>query len=437
VCVFVSAFMSGRARLFPSQTDKEQLQTGFEHLETVREQKFSPKETEVSFSPWCMPRTRISHDLGPLPRGAALRAAHHKPNSLLQILRSLAIKHQREQPRVFYSLREVANRFRVRISTVAKIYHDMEQEGLLSRVRGSKTVLNSLRNNRRLSVRGFVGLPALISNFITIQDYRRFFISIRRELWLRGFATTMFFFRPDEAADGRLSDELKSYEVDTVIWLHPGRTARETLLRLSDMGIRVIVISQVGTPSMPCRYYVWKERAIESLLKDWKDRNSIRKITVVDSKDYRSPVTEEVLRVILQNLGIGAVARTFHDEDSSAFLRELRRAETGGIIFPSSGLASMFAFRSPDQLADLLTSQRVAFVDGEIDIPFAKVPDVPVDLVTVNWQAVAESIVNDLITREAYDRNRHTTFDAGVRLRVPLSSFCEEIRPARSIGAPV
>src|ERR1700751_2262130 len=129
-----------------------------------------------------MPCTRISHDLGPLPRGPALRAAHLKPNSLLQILRSLAINHQREQPRVFYSLREVASRFRVPISTVATIYHDMEQEGLLSRVRSSKTVLNSLRNNRRLSVRGFVGLPALISNFITIQDYRTFFISIRREL---------------------------------------------------------------------------------------------------------------------------------------------------------------------------------------------------------------------------------------------------------------
>ncbi len=50
----------------------------------------------------------------------------------------------------------------------------------------------------------------------------------------------MFFFRPNEAADGTLSDQLRNYEVDTVIWLHPGRTAMETLLRLSDMAIRVI-----------------------------------------------------------------------------------------------------------------------------------------------------------------------------------------------------
>jgi hypothetical protein len=302
-------------------------------------------------------------------------------------------------------------------------------------VRGSKTLLNGLRKNRQLSVRGFVGLPALMSHFIAIQDYRTFLICMRRELWLRGFATTMFFFKHDEAANGTLNDQLKSYDVDTVIWFQPGRSTRETLLRLSDMGIRVISISQVGTPSLPSRYHVWKEAAIEPLLKDWKARASVRKITVVDSKDYRSAVTEEVLRVVLQNLEIEAVIQTFQGEDSSVFLRDFLCIKTDGIIFPASGLASMLAFRSPDQLADLLRSHRVALVDGPIDMPFAKIPDVAVDLVTVNWRVVAESIVNDLITREAFDRNRYTTFEAEAQLRVPLSGFCDEIRPSRSIAA--
>jgi hypothetical protein len=201
------------------------------------------------------------------------------------------------------------------------------------------------------------------------------------------------------------------------------------------MGIRVIAISEVGTPRMPSRYFVWKEQAIEALLKDWRDRNLTGRITVVNSRSYRSPVTEEVVRVILQNLGIEPVIRTFQDEDSSVFLRDLCRCKTSGIIFPASGLVSMFAFRSPDQMADLIRAQRVAFVDGPTDIPFAEIPDGAVDLVMVNWQAVTESIVNDLITGEAYDRNHHTTFEAEARLRVPLSSVCEDIRPSRSIGA--
>lgn len=383
-----------------------------------------------------MPRTKISRDLGPLPRGPALRVAHRNADSLLQILRSLAIKNQREQPRVFYSLREVAKQFRVPVSSVAKIYRDLEREGLLSRVRGSKTLLQGRRYSRRLSIRGFVGLPALISNFITIPEYRTFFTCIRHELWLRGFATTLVFFRPDEVTNGNLSDQLKNYDVDTVIWLYPGRTARDTLLRLSDLGIRVILLSQIGTPSMPSRYYIWKERAIETLLRDWKDRSAVGKVTIIDSKDYRSPVTEELLRIILQNLRIEPVLRTFQDQDSSLFLQDLCRIKTSGIIFPTCGLASMFAFRSPAQIADLLKAQRVALVDGPIDVPFAKVPEALLDLVTVNWRPIAESIVNDLITREGFEHNRHTTFDAEAHLRVPLTSFCDEIRPARGIFAP-
>jgi hypothetical protein len=384
-----------------------------------------------------MPQSRISPDLGPLPRAVVLKDAQPRTENLRQLLRSLAIKNQREQPRVFYSLREVANQLKVPVSIVAKIYREMEQEGLLTRVRGSKTVLNGLRNSRRLSVRGLVGLPALISHFITIQEYRTFFIWMRRELWLRGFATTTFFLRPDEEADRTLSDQSKSYEVDMIIWLQPGRSSFETLQRLSDMGIRVIAISQVGTPSIPSRYFVWREGAIETLLKDWKNRNSVRKITVVDSQEYRSVVTEEVLRVMLQNLKIESDTRTFHSGDASTFLRDLSCGKTDGIIFPSAGLASMFAFRTPDELTDLLRAHRTALVDGPIDMPFSRIPNVSVDLVTVNWQAVAEAVVNDLITSEAFERNRYTTFQADLRFRVPLSSFCDEMRPSRGIAASV
>lgn len=378
-----------------------------------------------------MPRTKVSRDLGPLRGGAALKNAYGRSSSLPQALRSLALKNQRERPRVFYSLREVAKQFKVSVSTVAKIYRDMEHEGLLSRVRGSKTILNGLRYNRR-RVRGFIGLPAVLSSFLTNQDYRRFFISIQRELWLRGFATTLVFFRPDEAVDGTLSDQLRSYEVDAVIFFLPGRTDKESMLRLSDMGIRVVGISSIGTPGLPARYYVWRERAIETLLRDWKGSDSAHKITVVDSKGYRSPVTEEILRIILQNLGIEPVIRTFDGSAAQLFLRDLCRTKTRGIIFPSSALASTFSFQNPDGVADLLRVQRVAFIDGPIDIPFAEMPDVLVDLVIFEWQFIAEAIVNDLVTLEAFDNNRHTTFEAQAQLRVPLRSFADTIRPLRT-----
>ena len=380
-----------------------------------------------------MPRNKVSRDLGPLPRCSA-PLAQGKTDSLLQILKSLALKNQREQPRVFYSLREVAKQFKVPVSTIARIYGDLENEGLLSRVRGSKTILNGLRYNRR-RVRAFIGLPAVLSNFITLPEYRRFFICIRRELWLRGFASTMVFFRPEEAADGTLSDQLKSYEVDTVIWLQPGRSARESMLRLSDMGVRVIVISEVGTPGISSRYYVWKASGVEALVRTWKGSNPVCRVTIVNGKDYRSPVIEEVLHVLVDELGIEAVVKTFRSQSVHAFLRDLRRPRTDGIIFSCTALASMFSFQCPLTIVDLLRSARVAFIDGWVDLPFAKIPDVLVDLVTFDWQAIAESIVNDVVTLDAFDWTRPTTFQSHVELRVPLSNFSEPILPLRGTGS--
>jgi DNA-binding transcriptional regulator YhcF (GntR family) len=382
-----------------------------------------------------MPRSKIFRDLEPLPRRSSIGHSDDRLHRLRQLLKSLALKNQREQPRVFYSLREVAQQFHVPVSTVSKIYQDMEQEGFLSRVRGSKTILRGLRYDRQISAQAFVALPALLSNFITIQNYRMFFICVQRELWERGFATTTVFFRPDEAVTAELADRVKALGADTVLWLHPGRTAKGSVTRLTELGIRVVLISGVGTPGSPSRYYVWRERALETLLRDWKERNAVRKITVVDSKDYRSPVTEEILRVMLDNSGFDVAVRTFRNETPADFLRELCGIRTDGIIVPSGGLASVLSFQCPNGVAELLRKHRVAFVDGPIDMPFVEIPDLLVDVITFDWPAISETIVNDLISREAFDAGRHTTFEAEAFLRTPVGNFAETIRPVRSSGS--
>jgi hypothetical protein len=50
-----------------------------------------------------------------------------------------------------------------------------------------------------------------------------------------------------------------------------------------------------------------------------------------------------------------------------------------------------------------------------------------VDLVTVDWQMVAERIVDDLISQDAFQEPGPTFFDAEAKLRVPLSDFAQSI----------
>src|SRR3954471_12654590 len=190
-----------------------------------------------------MARKKVTRALAPLPSGRGLQKAHHKTETLTEILRSVAVKNQQEQPRVFYSVRDVATHFRVPVSTVSRGYRQLEQEGLLSRVRGSKTLLHGLKFDRQLKVRAFVGFPASLSAFVTLQDYRTFFIKIRRELRLRGFAAATAFYQPGEGKSGALSKRFKAYEVDTVIWFQPGKEAAATALHLADVGIRLLGVA--------------------------------------------------------------------------------------------------------------------------------------------------------------------------------------------------
>ena len=374
-----------------------------------------------------MARKKVTRALAPLPSRRALEKAHHKTETLIHILRDVAVKNQQEQPRAFHSVRDVATHFRVPVSTVSRAYRHLEQEGLLTRVRGSKTLLQGLHFDRRLSVRAFVGLPASLSAFLTIQAYRMFFIKIRRELRLRGFATAMVFAEPEEARTDALSERLKSYEIDTVLWFQPPKEAQQTAVRLADLGIRLIGVAHEEAPVLPCRYHVRREAGMRALVTQWKTRDGIDHVTLVQSPERGTSTLDESLYSVLDELGIKTSVAVFKGKQSGAFLRAAQKLKTGGIIFSSAQLASKLCFRAPGGVIDLVRAQRVVFLNGPVSLPFVKVPNVQVDLVVVDWQLVAEHIVDDLISQDAFQLPGPTIFEAEAKLRVPLGAFAQSI----------
>ena len=163
-----------------------------------------------------MARKKTVRGVLPLPARPTLSAKEHKGTQLLEILRGFAIANQQEEPQVFYSIREVAHHFAVPVSTVSRVHCELEEEGILVSIRGSKTLLQGLSSGRHLSVRGFVGMPALTSSFVTLQDCRTFFIRTRRELRSRGFAVATVFY--DRAEAERVFSRIDKYDFDTVLW---------------------------------------------------------------------------------------------------------------------------------------------------------------------------------------------------------------------------
>jgi hypothetical protein len=193
------------------------------------------------------------------------------------------------------------------------------------------------------------------------------------------------------------------------------------------MGIRLIGVAHDQLPVIPCRYAIRRERAIRELLTDWKAGAPTGQVILAQWKDHRSPALEEILNSALDELGMKSTVMTFQGQRNETFLRTLQKTKSAGIMFASPGLASRFGFRCPRGLTELLQQNRVAFLNGPVSMPFAKVPEVTVDLVAVDWQLVAERIVNDLITQDAFQLSGPTLFDAEAKLRVRLSDFSQAI----------
>ena len=113
-------------------------------------------------------------------------------------------------------------------------------------------------------------------------------------------------------------------------------------------------------------------------------------------------------------------------EVGRAALNSLTTDKHRGIIFPSTA-AALFAFRAPEALAKLMTRSRVALTGVRASFPFRQVPDVTADLVVLDWQFVAEQIVNDLINRKSFNGAETTVFEAKAYLRAPLIQFAQRL----------
>jgi hypothetical protein len=361
----------------------------------------------------------------PLPLIPPPEAKEHEGDRLLEILRRIALKSQRQEPQLFYPIREVSKHFHIPLSTVSRIYHQLEEEGILVSVRGSKTLVQGLSSGRHLSVLGFVGIPGFTPSFVTLQDYRTFFIRTRRELRSRGFAVATVFYDHRDDQDGRLAAKLEKYDFDIVLWHQPDRAARKTVPHLKDSGVQVVGVSDRGFPSIPCRYEVQRETAITSILREWRTRRGIKSVVIVRTPQT-SAAKEELLKTLLEERRMTYEFKSTAGQRLGNFLESLGREKREGIIVPSLA-AAMFAFRVPGRFAELTSRSSVALTGGPVSIPFAQVPDVAADLVIVDWQLVAEQIVKDLISRKAFDRGETTVFEGEAQLRVPLSQYGERL----------
>lgn len=370
-------------------------------------------------------RNRVPSRLPRLPERLKFLNGEPASEALFQLLRTMARRHRTAQDQTFYSLREIGDHFDLPVSLVSRVFARLEREGLLGRVRGSRTVLQGRKFDRHLYVRGVIGIPVSTFRFAVFADYREFVTLLRRKLRGRGFMPAAVFYERGEEQGDFLAQSFSEANADTVVWFSPPRGARETIAALHDAGTRVIGLSDKVTSPLPCRYHIQRDLALRVILRDWRAAG-LASTVVVTAARTASPVNEEVYARTSEEESLLSKVVILKESDNPQTLSRNWKSAKGGVLLTQVG-AAFLAAREPNLFARLTNERRIALIEGPVSVTFGAIPSAMVDVIKIDWEKVATKVVDDLLDHAAWSTVDNVVFQAASFLRVPLIRCCSRL----------
>jgi DNA-binding transcriptional regulator YhcF (GntR family) len=173
-----------------------------------------------------------------------------KAGAIATRLRQIAAKTRNDHLRPFYSMRAVADHFHVPPATVSRVYHWLRAEGLLRTLWGSKTLLEPAKTSGSGECR-CIGIPVSLARFTASAEYRTSILLLQLEMWNHDVDEHLLFFKEHEDEVVSLCTRSHHPHIDTVVWLFPSVSCRQTLLRLRDVGFRVFCLTDRPMGGVP------------------------------------------------------------------------------------------------------------------------------------------------------------------------------------------
>lgn len=356
-----------------------------------------------------------------------IREPERKTEQLLAMVRALAVKQQRSTSQPFISLRDAARRFDAPVSRMAEVYRRLSREGILTSVRGSRTILRARGGERTVRISGLIGMPVSLTRLTSLHDYRRCFTHLRDALHHRGFMVAPFFFEQREVDPLALVEKLKADKVDAALWLLPDGETADTAPRLRDAGIPFAGIDVGEIGGGRSRYEVRRERALRAILRDWRRDSRLERVAVVraSGESTRDEKRLPKIRAVVEEEGFDYETAVLPPRGVTAFLKSLCDEGKRVIILPGPA-AAVLAWRGSVAAHEVLARCRVALLDGPIELlPTDASAPPEVDIVTADWAPIAHTIAQEIATGRATAEDKPTAFDATHQLRVPATSRAE------------
>lgn len=372
-----------------------------------------------------MARKQIFRNLPPLPEvfpdGIPFSNRGNKQLTLLEELRRTAKRLRKQQSVPFYSMREISLFFDLPLRTVALVYESLELEGILNRIRGSKTMLVGKTFRPRIPVRAVVGIPVWIHAMVVSPYSRALHIEMEERLREAGFVADFIFFRAEEVHGPDFTQRLLHHNLDQVIWHTPHPLASNVLLSLKDHGVQQIVIQSTESPtsiSLPTYMQDWQP-AYRDMAKAWRAAG-IRRVIVPEPVYLPSKRALRFFATTLARNGLELEMVEGTAIDVHRKLFSTRKKSQFGMAFMDQQGAESICNEEPVILEEIISSFRVAFCRGPIRMPYFNHRPAKADIIRYSAIEIADRVVQDLTRIHASEGVTHV-FQATYQPQVSLS----------------
>jgi DNA-binding Lrp family transcriptional regulator len=171
---------------------------------------------------------------------------------MLALLRRAARQGRNKKTQRFYSIRDVAARFHIAPTTVARMFDQLKREGVIRSVWGSETILDPARLDRQLRIRGLIAVLAPVELIGGRSSWHKSLALLAHKLWQLGFVSRLWAYDASDAESVAFFKRIVDENPGAIVWISAGSPTSLLARRLSNCRIRVIPIA--STRSRPNRW---------------------------------------------------------------------------------------------------------------------------------------------------------------------------------------
>jgi len=303
------------------------------------------------------------------------------------------------KPRVFYSMRSLADYFNVPLRTIALIYQSLEKEGLLNRIRGSQTMLLGNTLLPREAVRGVVGFPMWLQSIAVLPSQRIFVSALEDKLRRAGFVLDVIFLTTkEEQAQPEFALRLLEHRLDVALIYSPYPGSRQNILTLREHNTRVIITQPMeAATNLPAIIYLenWQV-GYEKMAARWF-AEGIRTVIIASPISHLHYASEaDTFCSIMKQAGLETEVKGADPREILKMCRRKNLKNRSAVAFLDTTNSEKVCNREPVLIEEISRVARLAFCRGAIRVPYLQFRNIRPDVVRIPAIEAATRIASDI-----------------------------------------